>query len=43
MITEILLSVYLPHCIIEPNQCNIEESNTHRIGWLKLAVHFVVC
>ena len=27
MIMEILLCVYLPHCILEPNQCNIEESN----------------
>ena len=36
MTTEILLCVYLPHCIIEPNQCNIEESNKHRIGWLKV-------
>ena len=36
MITEILLCVYLPHCILEPNQCNMEESNKHRIGWLKV-------
>ena len=36
MITEILLCVYLSHCILEPSQCNIEESNTHRIGWLKV-------
>ena len=21
---------------LEPNQCNIEESNKHRIGWLKV-------
>ena len=36
MTTEILLCVYLLHCKLEPNQCNIEESNKHRIGWLKM-------
>ena len=36
MTTEIRLCVYLPHCILEPNQCNIEESKKHRIGWLKV-------
>ena len=36
MTTETLLSVYLLHCKLEPNQCNIEESNKHRIGWLKV-------
>ena len=36
MITEILLCVYLHHCVLEANQCNIEESNRHRIGWLKV-------
>ena len=34
--TEILLCVYLLHCKLEPNQCNIEENNKHRIGWLKV-------
>ena len=32
MTTEILLCVYLLHCILEPNQGNIEEANKHRIG-----------
>ena len=36
MTTEILLCVYLLHCKLEPNQCNIEESNKHRIGCLKV-------
>ena len=36
MTAEILLCVYLLHCKLEPNQCNIEESNKHRIGWLKV-------
>ena len=36
MTMEILLCVYLLHCKLEPNQCNIEESNKHRIGWLKV-------
>ena len=36
MITEILHCVYLPHCILEPNQCNVEKNNKHRIGWLKV-------
>ena len=36
MTTEILLCVYLLHCKLEPNQCNIEENNKHRISWLKV-------
>ena len=32
----ILLCVYLLHCKLEPNQCNIEENNKHRIGGLKV-------
>ena len=36
MTTEILLCVYLLHCKLETIQCNIEESNKHRIGWLKV-------
>ena len=36
MTTEILLCVYLLHCKLEPNQCNIGESNKHRIVWLKM-------
>ena len=35
MTTEILLCVYLLHCILEPNRY-IEETNIHRIGWLKV-------
>lgn len=38
MITEILLCAYVQYCVQEPNQCNIEVSNKHRIGWPKVDI-----
>ena len=33
-----LLCVYLPHCILEPSQCNIDVSNKRRISWLNVDI-----
>ena len=28
--------VYVTHCTLKPNQCNIKVSNEHRIVWRKV-------